>query len=116
MKGELKLPRRPFWSKRIEVDTKNLWLPRGGNETGVRACLWRRFWGTGSLCWHGIDTFSEMVADKDVQPHPGLGVDTAHGEVEAIHVEGGEGLLPPDLSLKLRQPHSENPLWLERSG
>ncbi|CAJ1355143.1 unnamed protein product [Effrenium voratum] len=35
VKGELKLPRRPFWSKRIEVDTKNLWLPRGGNETGT---------------------------------------------------------------------------------
>ncbi|CAE7672357.1 unnamed protein product [Symbiodinium microadriaticum] len=32
---DFQLPRRRFWSKRIEVDTQNLWLPRGGNETGL---------------------------------------------------------------------------------
>lgn len=35
VKDRLKLPKRPFWSKRIQVDTKNLWLPVGGGETGT---------------------------------------------------------------------------------
>lgn len=29
------LPERPWWARRVSVDTKNLWLPAGGNQTGT---------------------------------------------------------------------------------
>ena len=35
IKDRFKLPKQPFWRKRIQVDTKNLWLPVGGKETGT---------------------------------------------------------------------------------
>ncbi|CAK9115401.1 Uncharacterized protein SCF082_LOCUS53412 [Durusdinium trenchii] len=35
IKNSLKLPKRRLLSKRIQVDTKNLWLPVGGGKTGT---------------------------------------------------------------------------------
>lgn len=30
-----KLPKQPWWSMRASLDTRNLWLPAGGNSTGT---------------------------------------------------------------------------------
>jgi len=29
------LPERPWWARRVSLDTKNLWLPEGGNRSGT---------------------------------------------------------------------------------
>merc|ERR1711971_1394666 len=31
----LKFPKRPRWTKRIKVDTKNIWMPVGGGQIGT---------------------------------------------------------------------------------
>lgn len=33
--GQTGLPEQPWWSRRIGVDTKNLWMPHGGGTTGT---------------------------------------------------------------------------------